>query len=125
MMAGDVHLHSMFSLGNHFPLTRLRSLDGASPIVSRYLATVRRATGMPSPERISASRLSLKGLAGSSSRMSLRILARIAVEEVPEPSAPSTWLEKKKRNSNTPRGVCMYLPEVTRETVDSCIVIAS
>src|ERR1700678_2342732 len=109
----------------HLPGWRLRSFEGARPIVSRYFATVRRATGIPSPERISASRLSLKGLAGSSSRMSLRILARIAVEEVPEPSAPSTWLEKKKRNSNTPRGVCMYLPEVTRETVDSCIVIAS
>ena len=35
------------------------------------------------------------GLAGSSSLMSLRILARIAVEEVPWPSSPSTWLEKK------------------------------
>src|SRR5689334_4675847 len=32
----------------------LRSLDGASPRASRYLATVRRATAMPSPDRSSA-----------------------------------------------------------------------
>ena len=58
------------------------------PIASRYLATVRRATGMPSPESSSAMRPSLKGASGSSSLTSLRILARMAVEEVPEPSAP-------------------------------------
>src|ERR1700685_2139364 len=95
VVACDVQLHGIFSLGNHFPLTRLRSLDGDSPIVSRYFATVRRATGIPSPDSISAIRLSLSGAAGSSSRISLRILARIAVEDVPEPSLPSTWLEKK------------------------------
>ena len=36
----------------------LRSLEGASPRASRYLATVRRATAMPSPESSSAMRLS-------------------------------------------------------------------
>ena len=35
------------------------------------------------------------------------------------------YVEKKKRNSNTPRGVCRYLPVVTREIVDSCISTAS
>ncbi len=65
------------------------------PIASRYLATVRRATGMPSAESSSAMRPSLSGSCGSSSLTSFLILARIAVEEVPEPSAPSTWLEKK------------------------------
>src|SRR6185437_6767811 len=79
----------------YLPLARRRSLDGARPMVSRYLATVRRATRMPSPERISAMRLSDSGALGFSSRMSLRILARIAVEEVPEPSLPSTCEEKK------------------------------
>ena len=57
------------------------------PMASRYLATVRRATGMPSPESSSAMRPSLKGASGSSSFTSLRILARMAVEEVPEPSS--------------------------------------
>src|ERR1039458_7304721 len=63
MMTGDAQLHDLISLYVtvlcHLPLTRLRSFDGARPIVSRYLATVRPATGMPSPERISAIRLSL------------------------------------------------------------------
>src|SRR5262245_7522154 len=99
----------------------LRSLEGASPSASRYLATVRRATAMPSPDSSSAIRLSDNGLPGSSSLMSLRILARTAVEEAPPPSAASTWLEKKYFSSNTPRGVCMYLLEVTREMVDSCM----
>ena len=46
------------------------------------MATVRRATGMPSCESSSAILLSLRGLAGSSWEMSLRILARIAIEEL-------------------------------------------
>jgi hypothetical protein len=63
---------------------------------SRYFATVRRATGMPSADSSSAMRLSLRGLSCASSRISLRILARIAVEEVPaQPPAPYTWLEQK------------------------------
>ena len=69
-------------------------------------------------------RLSDSGLPGSSSLISLRILARTAVEEAPPPSAASTWLEKKYLSSNTPRGVCMYLLEVTREMVDSCMSMA-
>jgi hypothetical protein len=52
-------------------------------------------------------------------------LARIAVDETPVPSSAGTWLEKKKRNSNTPRGVCRYFPVVTRDIVDSCISMAS
>src|SRR6185436_3314212 len=102
----------------------LRSLDGASPRASRYLATVRRATAMPSPDRSSAMRLSDSGLPGSSSLMSFLILARTAVDEAPPPSAASTWLEKKYLSSNTPRGVCMYLLDVTREMVDSCMSMA-
>src|SRR5262245_30557148 len=102
----------------------LRSLDGASPSASRYLATVRRATAMPSPDSSSAMRLSDNGLLVSSSLMSLRILARTAVDDAPPPSAASTWLEKKYLSSNTPRGVCMYLLDVTREMVDSCMSVA-
>ena len=69
-------------------------------------------------------RLSDSGLPVSSSLMSLRILARTAVEDAPPPSAASTWLEKKYLSSNTPRGVCMYLLDVTREMVDSCMSMA-
>ena len=64
-------------------------------IASRYFATVRRATGMPSADSSSARRLSDSGAAGSSSRISFLILARIAVEEVSAASPPPTWLEKK------------------------------
>src|SRR6185312_4440927 len=131
VMAGDVELHTRLllvwgvSAYIAFDPARRRSFEGAMPIASRYFATVRRATGMPSPDSSSAMRPSLNGLSLSSSLTSLRILARMAVEEVPDPSAPSTWLEKKYSSSKTPRGVCMYLPEVTREMVDSCMPTAS
>src|ERR1700730_3822604 len=113
-MAGDVELHNRLLLRGEFGLTLgrptwdwartlyicfdpalLRSLEGAMPMASRYFATVRRATGMPSPDRSSAIRPSLRGLSASSSLTSFLILARMAVDEVPDPSAPSTWLEKK------------------------------
>src|SRR6185437_13495712 len=61
-----------------------RSLEGAIPRLSRYFATVRRATGMPSLESSSAIRPSLSGSSESSSFTSFLILARMAVEEVPE-----------------------------------------
>jgi hypothetical protein len=75
--------------------TFLRSLDGGMPSASRYLATVRRATSTPSRDRISAMRLSDSGLSGSSADTSLRILARIAVDDISVPSLAATWLEKK------------------------------
>ena len=65
------------------------------PRDSRYLATVRRATWTPSADRISAILASESGSAGSSAETSLRIFARIAVEDTPEPSSPGTLLEKK------------------------------
>src|SRR5215469_4552180 len=110
VVTGDVELHRPPPVGvvrdfrlhllGHvlyigFIPARRRSFEAAMPIASRYLATVRRATGMPSAESSSAMRPSLSGASGSSSLTSLRILARMAVDEVPEPSAPSTWLEKK------------------------------
>src|SRR5690606_35611054 len=98
MMAGEIQLHDDLLVhchcGNAYTVL-LRSFEGAMPIDSRYFATVRRATGIPSSERIPAMRLSESGAPGGSSRISLRILARMAVDDVPEPSAPSTWLEKK------------------------------
>src|SRR5690606_19154102 len=76
VVTGQVQLHD--DLLVHFitrssrltPQARLRSLEGAMPMDSRYLATVRRATGMPSFERISAMRLSDSGALGGSSRIS-------------------------------------------------------
>ena len=102
-----------------------RSLDEASPSASRYFATVRLATLTPSSASIAASCASLSGFSGSSSATSLRMRARMATDETSSPSAPETWLEKKYLNSKMPRGVCMYLPVVTREMVDSCIATAS
>src|SRR5580693_1430663 len=61
---------------------RFRSLDGAICIPSRYLATVRRATGMPSCDKISASLLSLHGLSGFSWEINFLIFARMAVEDI-------------------------------------------
>lgn len=44
-------------------------------------------------------RLSLSGLPGFSAWISLRIMARIAVEEHSPPSPVPTWLEKKYLSS--------------------------
>src|SRR5689334_16489600 len=132
VMTGDAELHSRLhsSVDSKtgyigFDPARRRSFEGAMPMASRYFATVRRATGMPSLDRSSAMRPSDSGASPFSSLTSFLILVRIAVDEVPDPSAPSTWLEKKYLSSKTPRGVCMYLPEVTREMVDSCMATAS
>src|SRR5260370_14568697 len=100
---------------------RFRSLDGAICMPSRYLATVRRATGMPSCDRISASLLSLHGFSGFSCEINFLILARMAVDDISVPSAASTWLGKKYRDSNTPRRVCLYFAGVHPDIVDSCL----
>ncbi len=104
---------------------RLRSLEDGTPILSRYLAIVRRAIRMPCPARTVAILLSLSGWRGFSATTSLRIWARTAVEERSSPLPVLTWLEKKYLNSNVPRGVSMYFLVVTRETVDSCNPSAS
>ena len=96
------------------------------PIASRYLATVRRATSMPSLASRSTSRESERGLRAGSSAISLRMRARMAVLEWASPlPLPPTWLEKKNLSSKTPRGVWMYFWVVTREMVDSCISTTS
>src|SRR5581483_9992181 len=103
----------------------LRWFDGGMLMDSRYFATVRRATLMPWPARISAILLSLIGLVEDSDSTSFLISSRIAVAEQVPPSAVATWDEKKYFSSKIPRGVSMYLLVVTREMVDSCIVTAS
>ena len=94
-------------------------------IASRYFATVLLATEMPSSLSKFVILLSLSGFAEFSDPINLRIFARTEVEDWSSPLADDRWLEKKYLNSNTPRGVCMYLLVVTREIVDSCIPISS
>src|SRR5258706_5846664 len=100
---------------------RFRSLDGAICMPSRYLATVRRATGMPSCDRISASLLSLHGFSGFSCEINFLILARMAVDDTSVPSAASTWLVKQYRDFDTPRGRRTDMVVVTRVISVSCI----
>ncbi len=57
VVAGELQLHD---------LLLLRSLDGGIPSASRYLATVRRATWIPSPDSISAIWWSDSGRPGGS-----------------------------------------------------------
>src|SRR5450631_1047930 len=95
MMTAEIELHELPpELKARFydarAAARFRSLDGTICMPSRYLATVRLATGMPSCDRISASLLSLNGFSGFSCEINLRILARMAVEDNPVPSAAST-----------------------------------
>src|SRR6202021_4090729 len=99
MMTAEIELHVLPPSYSYDAraAARFRSLDGAICIPSRYLATVRLATGMPSCDRISASLLSLHGLSGFSCEINFLILARMAVEDISVPSAASTGVEKKKR----------------------------
>ena len=82
---------------------------------------------MPVSLRISTIRSSLST---SPSRASLSIIALIrwrtaSAEWVAPPSEDWIAAVKKNFSSNTPRGVEMYLFEVTRLTVDSCMLMAS
>src|SRR5260370_41271855 len=94
---------------------------------SRYLATVRRAMSMPSRFKYSTSLSSDRTDWGTSASMSWRIRWRTASEECtsPVPSADEIAEVKKYFSSNMPRGVDMYLLEVTRLTADACIAMAS
>src|ERR1700722_3194079 len=97
MMTAEIELHVLPPSYNYDAraAARFRSLDGAICIPSRYLATVRLATGMPSCDKISASLASLSGLSGFSCEISFLSFARIAVDDISVPSAAATWLEKK------------------------------
>src|SRR5690242_2657529 len=106
--------------------SRRRSTDEGMRKASRYLATVRRAMFTPSAVSSDTIRSSDRISRGSSFSIISRMRSRTASAECD--SAPFTdWIEavKKYFNSNRPRGVAMYLLEVTRLTVDSCIEIAS
>ena len=72
---------------------------------SRYLATVRRATWMPSPREHPGELRVAQRLAGSSSAISLRMLARIAVEEMScRPRPRPGW--KRSSGTRTCRAAC-------------------
>ena len=66
------------------------------PSASRYLATVRRATCTPSAASSSTICWSDSGLSGASWAISLRILARIAVDETPVPSSAGHVAREKE-----------------------------
>src|SRR6185295_3481547 len=99
----------------------LRFEEGRIPIISRYFATVRRAMSTFSLPSISAMYWSLYGWRASSAWMISRIRCLTLSEETSSPP-PARRLEVKKNLSSTvPCGVCTYLPEVARLTVDSCM----
>src|SRR3970040_2485714 len=92
VVASDGQLHDLLLLHvtcQPTKLPRFRSLDDGILIASRYLATVRRATLMPSSDSRRVISLSLSGLSGLSALTSLRIFARTAVEDC-SPSSPVT-----------------------------------
>ncbi len=96
-------------------------------MASRYFATVRRAMSTPSVFKRSTIMSSDRMEFGTSPSISCLIRCRTASDEwaSPSPSAAAIDDVKKYLSSRMPRGVAMYLFEVTRETVDSCIEIAS
>src|SRR5690606_14256120 len=107
----------------NFPLSqprRTRSCEEGMFMASRYLATVRRATGTPRALSVSARRASDSGLRGSSASTRARIIAWIAVLEASPPPAMSMPEAKKARSGRAPRGVRTYLRATARDTVDSC-----
>ena len=107
-------------------LSRRRSTEEGIRRASRYLATVRRAMFTPSAVSSATMRSSDRISRGSSFSIISRMRSRTASALCD--SAPFIdWIEavKKYFSSNNPRGVEIYLLEVTRLTVDSCIEIAS
>src|SRR5580692_10286097 len=111
---------------NSLDLSRRRSTEDGIRIDSRYLATVRRAMFTPSAVSSATMRSSDRISVAFSFSIISRMRSRTASAEWD--SAPFIdWIAAVKKYfiSNIPRGVAIYLLEVTRLTVDSCIVIAS
>src|SRR5450631_4899644 len=107
-------------------LSRRRCTEDGIRIASRYFATVRRAISMPDSRNRSTMVSSERIRAGSSASISCLMWCRTASAEwASPPSADAIEAVKKYFNSKLPRLVAMYLLAVTRDTVDSCIWIAS
>ncbi len=96
--------------------------------LSRYLATVRRATPMPSPFSVSTIMSSEMIRSGVSSSMSARIRALTPAAEAPlfcaalpsTPAAPLSAAENKSFNAKIPAGVSISLLATVRLIVLSC-----
>ena len=107
-------------------LSRRRCTEEGIRIASRYFATVRRAISMPVSRNRSTMVSSERIAAGASASISRLMWWRTASAEwASPPSAEAIEAVKKYFNSKLPRLVAMYLLAVTRDTVDSCIWIAS
>ena len=103
------------------PLDRRRDLR-----LSRYLATVRRAMSMLASRNRPTIASSDSTPSGASPSISCLMRWRTASAECASlPYCAEIAAEKKNFISKSPRGVDMYLFEVTRDTVDSCMPIAS
>src|SRR6266853_5567407 len=107
-------------------LSRRRWTEDGMRMASRYLATVRRAISMPD----SRSRSTMVSSDNTSWALSasIRCLMRsrtASAEWASPPSYDAIDEVKKYFNSKMPRLVAVYLLAVTRETVDSCMLIAS
>ncbi len=95
-------------------------------IASRYLATVRRAMSMPASRSLSTRVSSESTSRGLSASINCLMRWRTASAECASPPSEAAIDEVKKYfNSKMPRLVAMYLFAVTRETVDSCMLMAS
>src|SRR5664279_110556 len=107
-------------------LSRRRCTEDGIRMASRYFATVRRAISMPVSRNRSTMVSSERITAGSSASISCLMWWRTASAEwASPPSAEAIEAVKKYFSSKLPRLVAMYLLAVTRDTVDSCIWIAS
>src|SRR5690606_12742661 len=105
--------------------TRFRIRADRIPSWSRYLATVRRAIWMPSSLRMFTIAWSVSGRRGSSSDTSFWIFALMPRALTSSPEVVESPLEKKNLSGSTPRGVCTNFSFVTRDTVDSCMLMTS
>ncbi len=79
------------------------------------------------PSRLSMSTIawSVSGFLVSSSPTSFLMRALMPRAETSSPESVDRPLEKKNLRGNTPRGVCTYFWFVTRDTVDSCMLMTS
>src|ERR1700680_3880125 len=107
-------------------LSRRRCTEEGIRIASRYFATVRRAMSMPAARNLSTMVSSDRTSSGRSASISCLIRWRTASAECASPPSAAAIADVKKYlSSKMPRVVAMYLLAVTRETVDSCMAIAS
>src|SRR5262245_50688499 len=106
--------------------SRRRCTDEAIRIASRYFATVRRAMSIPASRSFSTMVSSDSTCSGLSASISCLMRWRTASAEWASPPSAAAIAEVKKYfSSKMPRLVARYLLAVTRETVDSCMSMAS